>query len=92
VSTDALFQSLQAAKYDVAGLDTRDHLRRDYKQYPGGYGIASVYLAPGCLASLPDFACATEAFIRAAEIDFLLVMATERDEQGYGIGHPVLIF
>ncbi len=99
VPRETLFTSVQDAKFDTEGFDTRDLLRKDYKAFTLGdlhYGIASVPLCVGQWLKQDATLCREfEAFARRHRLDVLLSMNIyadpdfQRDLVMYCIDHAV---
>lgn len=83
---NALFDALQAAKFDVAALGTGDLLRKDYKEWEVGsvrYGISSV-LTPlaNWIAKDPDIVGGLNAYLRSRNLNCLIAMMAYSDADG----------
>jgi exopolyphosphatase len=75
---NALFDALQAAKFDVSNLRTADLLRKDYKQWDAGrimYGVSSV-LTPltNWIAMDPEIVDGLSAYLRSRDLNCLIAM------------------
>jgi len=74
----SLFDRLQAEKFNVSALSTRDILRRDYKEYRLGAvkcGISSALLPLGeWIDRDPQLGTAVGDFARSRDLDLLLIM------------------
>jgi exopolyphosphatase len=76
---NALFQSLQFEKFNVAALSSRDILRKDYKEYRMGSvvcGIASALLPlTDWMQKDPSLDDSFQAYLGERKLDVLLVMS-----------------
>ena len=74
----SLFERLQAEKFNVSALSTRDILRKDYKEYQLGSvkcGISSALLPLGeWIGKDPQLHAAFAEYARSRELDLLLAM------------------
>ena len=74
----SLFDRLQAEKFNVSALSTRDILRRDYKEYRLGAvkcGISSALLPLGeWIGKDPQLEASFAEYARSRELDLLLAM------------------
>ncbi|NXN17914.1 PRUN1 Exopolyphosphatase, partial [Indicator maculatus] len=81
---DALFEALQAAKFDVSGLTTEQMLRKDLKVVHGGdllLAISGIYVTLETFLQRPNLLQDLEAFCQARGYLGLVAMTISYSEQ-----------